>query len=157
MAVSAIGNPTSFEQTLAQIGATIVESLRYPDHHNYTARDMISIIDQARRQDVEAIVITEKDAVKVPQPAVLAEQDDMMDIPIYVLSIEVKLKDGADNMMELIKTRIQDKIGPAKPDTRNDSGVEEQTEVFAADELHEERPDTVAPEENVKNDEEEKQ
>lgn len=157
MAVSAIGNPTSFEQTLAQIGATIVESLRYPDHHNYTARDMISIIDQARRQDVEAIVITEKDAVKVPQPAVLAEQDDMMDIPIYVLSIEVKLKDGADNMMELIKTRIQDKIGPAKPDTRNGSGAEERTEVFAADELYEERPDTVAPEENVKNDEEEKQ
>ncbi len=146
MAVSAIGNPSSFEQTLAQIGVTIVESLRYPDHHDYTPRDMISIIDQARRQDVEAIIITEKDAVKVPQPAVLAAHDEMPQIPIYVLSIEVQLKDGGEEMMALIRDRIEEKVGPAKRSGLSSADKDAPMEVFASREEASPQQDGGKPE-----------
>ena len=39
IAMSAIGNPASFEQTLNDIGAVITESLRFPDHHDYTEEE----------------------------------------------------------------------------------------------------------------------
>ncbi|MBR1552614.1 MAG: tetraacyldisaccharide 4'-kinase, partial [Schwartzia sp.] len=66
MAVSAIGNPASFEQTLSDIGAVVIESQRFPDHHDYTVKEMLDAAAQAVLLDAEAIVITEKDAVKVP-------------------------------------------------------------------------------------------
>ena len=60
MAVSAIGNPASFEQTLSDLGVIIIESLRYPDHHDYSMLEMSDILRQAENMGAEAIVITEK-------------------------------------------------------------------------------------------------
>ena len=109
MAVSAIGNPASFEQTLSNIGAVIIESLRFPDHHDYTIEEMNDAIDQAQRQGAEAIVITEKDAVKVPQ----LHRDTMRaksPIPVYVVSVEVTFKKGNAEFLELVKAELEKKI-----------------------------------------------
>lgn len=47
-AVSAIGNPASFEKTLEDISAQVAYSIRFPDHHEYTMAEMQkSIMDQA--------------------------------------------------------------------------------------------------------------
>ena len=51
MAVSAIGNPASFEQTLANLGAVVVESLRFPDHHDYTEQEMLDAANLAVQMD----------------------------------------------------------------------------------------------------------
>ena len=109
MAVSAIGNPASFEQTLNNIGAVIIESLRFPDHHDYTIEEMLDVVDQANRQGAEAIVITEKDAVKVPEmpKSVVHERSP---IPIYVVSVEVTFQDGDAEFQALIKQRLAEKI-----------------------------------------------
>ena len=50
MAVSAIGNPASFERTLKDLGAIIIESMRYPDHHEYTMLEMQDVLQQAEAQ-----------------------------------------------------------------------------------------------------------
>ena len=44
MVFSAIGNPSSFEQTLACIGIDIIEAIRYPDHHDYGMLEMQYIL-----------------------------------------------------------------------------------------------------------------
>ncbi|MBO6179544.1 MAG: tetraacyldisaccharide 4'-kinase [Selenomonadaceae bacterium] len=106
MAVSAIGNPASFEQTLSDLGAVIVESLRYPDHHEYTVKEMESVFRQADSEDAEAIVITEKDAVKFP-PEVLGGE---IKIPVYVISVEVTFQEGAKEFRELLKSRIEEAV-----------------------------------------------
>lgn len=49
MAVSAISNPASFEQTSSDLDTVIIESLRYPDHHDYTMQEMQEILHQAER------------------------------------------------------------------------------------------------------------
>ncbi|MFC2767978.1 MAG: tetraacyldisaccharide 4'-kinase [Mitsuokella sp.] len=102
MAVSAIGNPASFEQTLASLGAVIVESLRYPDHHDYTMSEMTGVFGQAERRDVEAIVITEKDAVKIP--ADVARQK--WSVPVYVISVEVAFGEGAQAWDALLEENL---------------------------------------------------
>lgn len=48
MAVSAIGNPASFEQTISDIGAVVVESQRYPDHHDYTKKRFLMACSRRR-------------------------------------------------------------------------------------------------------------
>ena len=107
MAVSAIGNPASFERTLRDLGAEIISSLRYPDHHDYTVMEMEDILRQADSFAAEMIIVTEKDAVKIPEE-VAAET---WSIPIFVISVEVKFQSGASDFKKFLRERLTEKIG----------------------------------------------
>lgn len=106
MAVSAIGNPASFEQTLADLGVLIVESLRYPDHHDYAMSEMTDILLQAEKVGVDAIVVTEKDAVKIPADVAR----ETWSVPVYVISVEVTFQQGAEEIRSLLEKRIPERL-----------------------------------------------
>ena len=108
LAVSAIGNPASFEQTLADLGIEIVESMRYPDHHDYDERDMAEVLYRAETLGVEAIVSTEKDAVKVPGDVVRAKWR----IPVYVISVEVTFQKGQEKFFRTLEAQLAAKLRP---------------------------------------------
>lgn len=57
--VSAIGNPSSFETTVARLGARIRTHRRFPDHHDFSEQDLNGLGDD------RWLVTTEKDAVKL--------------------------------------------------------------------------------------------
>lgn len=99
VAISAIGNPLSFEQTIAGLGAQVIDSVRFPDHHNYTMVEMQWAMERAVEQNAFALVTTEKDAVKIPSEFVHLARP----LPVYVLGIEVRFLDGYEEFMELIK------------------------------------------------------
>jgi len=99
VAFSAIGNPSSFEQTLGDIGATVVGSDRYPDHHDYTMAEMQCAMEKAVQTGAFALVTTEKDAVKVPSEFIYSDRP----LPVYVLGIEVKFTDGCEEFMNMIQ------------------------------------------------------
>lgn len=63
VAVSAIGNPSAFEQQLRTAGAEVRGHLRYPDHHQFTSGEVSEIVRVAERGD--GVVCTLKDAVKL--------------------------------------------------------------------------------------------
>ena len=111
MAVSAIGNPASFEQTLSGLGTVVIESLRFPDHHDYTVGEMLDVAGQAAVLGAEAVVITEKDAVKVP-PETQEQIGRQLNyhIPIYVLSVEVTFRDGEKPLIDLIAEDLEKKV-----------------------------------------------
>lgn len=109
MALSAIGNPASFEQTLSGIGAVVVESLRFPDHHDYNVRELLDVVNQAHQMDAEAIVITEKDAVKVPQLP-RADFERRYILPIYVICVEVNFQNGAGEFRELLSRKLAENV-----------------------------------------------
>ena len=108
LAVSAIGDPASFEQTLADLGIEIVESMRYPDHHDYGEKDMAEVLYRAETLGVEAIIITEKDAVKVPGDVVRAKWR----IPMYVISVEVTFQKGQEAFFSTLKDALAEKLRP---------------------------------------------
>lgn len=100
LAFSAIGNPSSFEQTISDLGAACIKSVRFPDHHDYTMAEMQAVMQQAVDMGVYALVTTEKDAVKIPSEFIHSERP----LPVYVLEIEVKFVDGGyQDLMDLIK------------------------------------------------------
>jgi len=68
LAVAGIGRPSGFVDTLSEAGADVVDNLWFPDHHAYTAEDLVEV--EAAAKKVEAVpVTTAKDATKLPPDA----------------------------------------------------------------------------------------
>lgn len=63
LAVAGIAKPAKFYQTIHEYDGDIVDTLEYPDHHDYSAADWQQINRIAR--DVDLIVTTEKDILKL--------------------------------------------------------------------------------------------
>lgn len=62
--VSGLGNPLGFERAAVAHGWSVLESLRFPDHHRYDQGD-VALIREAATRLVATVVTTGKDAVKL--------------------------------------------------------------------------------------------
>lgn len=80
-AIAGIGNPQQFFDSLANLGITHTPHA-FPDHHAYSAEDLAF-------QDCEAIVMTEKDAVKCEPYAATAAADTH-----WVLQVQAQADDA---------------------------------------------------------------
>jgi tetraacyldisaccharide 4'-kinase len=67
-AVAALGNPSRFLNDLERNGIEIRGKSLYPDHRELSRNDWIFCCERAREKAAEAIIITEKDAIKVMHP-----------------------------------------------------------------------------------------
>lgn len=67
IAFCGIANPQSFFNILEKEGINIVEKLEFPDHYNYSFKDIEDIVKSAEKQKTENIITTEKDAVKIEE------------------------------------------------------------------------------------------
>ena len=83
MAFSAIGQPSSFYDFL-KIDYNLFAVLEFEDHHIYDRNDVAKIIEYAQEQNIDSIVTTEKDAVKL----IDVIQDIEMPINFYVLRLK---------------------------------------------------------------------
>lgn len=83
---SGIGSPDSFENLIKSLGIQIGLSFRFPDHHNYTARDLDNIIQSSKDKNIDTIITTEKDAARLSQLPAVSFQ-----LPVLVLRIEIKI------------------------------------------------------------------
>lgn len=82
-ALSSIGNPHSFEDTLLELQAAVAGSRRFRDHHWYTPADINTIKEQAEQSGADLIVTTEKDAVRLELVPGLPD--------MFLLEIELEL------------------------------------------------------------------
>ncbi len=65
MVLAAIGNPAGFEDTCRRAGANIVQSRVYPDHYHYTSSDLRAVHSDAAEHQVDLVLTTVKDLVKI--------------------------------------------------------------------------------------------
>lgn len=103
MVFSAIGNPSSFEQTLAGIGLDILEAIRYPDHHDYGMLEMQYISERAASKEAVALITTGKDAVKIPTEFIYFNRD----LPLYILNMDIMITEGQDLFEKAIVNAIK--------------------------------------------------
>src|SRR5881398_564616 len=90
--IFAIAAPESFEGALKKLGAHVDLAKRYIDHHYYSEAELISFIKRCIRRDLEMIVTTEKDSVRMP---CLPEAE--MKVPIYFLRVEIEILSGHES------------------------------------------------------------
>lgn len=82
-AVCAVGDPGAFEETLVRAGAQVVYSRRLMDHARISDAELASVEQQALAKSADAIVVTEKDAVK------LSESERRL--PVMALTVRMQL------------------------------------------------------------------
>jgi len=86
---SGIGDPDSFEKLIAGLGIKIGVSFKFPDHHNYTERDLEKILSESKSKGINNIITTEKDAARIYDMRYA-----LCDMPIWVLRIELAIKNN---------------------------------------------------------------
>jgi tetraacyldisaccharide 4'-kinase len=94
-AISGIAMPESFEEGLRNLGASVIYTQRYADHHRYTQQEIINMINRSLKRGARAILTTEKDAVRFPKI-------DRRDIPIYYLRVEIHILTGAKDFDDAV-------------------------------------------------------
>lgn len=73
IAFAGIANPDRFFHTVAALGARLAESIPFPDHHAFTERDALRLLDLAATHGA-SLVTTEKDLARLSrQDGYLAE------------------------------------------------------------------------------------
>lgn len=92
-----IGNPHAFAEDILQAGINIVSEQFYADHFAFTQKDLDEITQAARDAGADAIVITEKDAVRL-------EGLSAGDIPIYAAQLELMSDDEVRFKSLLLRT-----------------------------------------------------
>lgn len=60
-----IANFEGFRRTVEELGVRILAAYEYPDHHAYTPEELTGLADVAQNLEANAVLTTEKDAVKI--------------------------------------------------------------------------------------------
>jgi tetraacyldisaccharide 4'-kinase len=94
--LSGIAQPESFEGSLVQLGADLVYSKRFADHHRFTQQEVLNAINRSKKRQAEMIVTTQKDAVRFPKI-------DRRDLPFYFMRVEIKILRGADDFQDCVR------------------------------------------------------
>ncbi len=102
LAFCGIGNPRSFKATVLALGAKPKLFIGMKDHQHYPIYLLKKIEKAAEELDVEAVVTTEKDAVKF--------SDWEWPKPCWVVRVDMKLLSGADEF----KRRVLETAAPSE-------------------------------------------
>jgi tetraacyldisaccharide 4'-kinase len=87
-----IGNPAAFRHALESASCNIVLWREFPDHHAYTDVDLAVLSSTFAATNVELIVCTHKDLVKLPF-------DTLGNRPLWALTIEMQILAGEDALV----------------------------------------------------------
>lgn len=94
--LSGIAQPESFEQSLVNLGAELVYARKFADHHRFTQLEVIKVINRSKKKLADAIITTQKDAVRFPKI-------DRRDLPIYFMRVEIKILSGAEDFHDCVR------------------------------------------------------
>lgn len=82
-AFAGVGRPGGFADSLSEVGAEMVGTRWFPDHHEYSQRDLTEVLAGARAAGAIPVT-TAKDAVKLPR-----------DAGVWVLEVEMAPVEGS--------------------------------------------------------------
>ena len=94
--LSGIAVPQSFENSLRVMGAKVIYCERYADHHRYSATEILDAVNKASDLHVDALLTTEKDAVRFPRL-------ESTPVPVFYLRVDIELMSGAETFHEAVE------------------------------------------------------
>ena len=107
---SGIAVPESFEKFIRNLGGEIVFARRFLDHYRFTREDLSSIFREALEENVDFLVTTEKDAVRL-------DENTAYPVPLYYLRLEIEILHGAANFDEAVDRICFPKTPVPPPDS----------------------------------------
>ncbi|MBA4418189.1 MAG: tetraacyldisaccharide 4'-kinase [Syntrophus sp. (in: bacteria)] len=98
LAFSGLGDNRSFFNLLKELGAHVIHKISYPDHYAYTEKEIKRI---GSYKDIELIVTTEKDGIKMAA----------MEVPdnLFYLAVTVQIQ-KEEELFKLIQNKLKREI-----------------------------------------------
>ena len=93
--LSGIASPKGFENSLRHLGAKVVWCERYADHHRYDASEVLYALNRTADMGSDALVTTEKDAVRFPRL-------ETAPVKCLYLRIAIEILAGGESFTQLI-------------------------------------------------------
>ena len=93
--LSGIASPKGFENSLRHLGAKVVWCERYADHHRYDASEVLYARNRTADMGADALVTTEKDAVRFPRL-------ETAPVKCLYLRIAIEILVGGESFTQLI-------------------------------------------------------
>jgi tetraacyldisaccharide 4'-kinase len=101
LAFCGIADPESYRQTLDREGIDYIDLVVFPDHHPYLEKEASDLMDKARRAGANALLTTEKDAVRWP---VIEDA-----LPLHVLPVDLVPVKGEEELLKAILTLVEER------------------------------------------------
>ncbi|CUT03552.1 tetraacyldisaccharide 4'-kinase [Candidatus Chrysopegis kryptomonas] len=96
LAFSGIGKHTSFIKLLKDNNFEIVKNFEFPDHYNYSGKDIARIMEEFNSSGAEFVITTEKDYAR------LYGMKELRNFPFFYAEIEVEFYEGEDELKQKI-------------------------------------------------------
>ena len=80
---SGIGNPEGFKNSVSELGIKVVKYYKFTDHYDYTQIDILNMVRESQENNLELLITTQKDAIKIRELGVKWPT---------ILVLEIKLK-----------------------------------------------------------------
>ena len=93
--LSGIASPKGFENSLRRLGAKVVWCERYADHHRYDSSEILYALNRSADMGADALVTTEKDAVRFPRL-------ETTPVRCLYLRIAIEILSGAESFDSII-------------------------------------------------------
>ena len=93
--LSGIASPKGFENSLRHLGAKVVWCERYADHHRYDSSEVLYALNRTADMGADALVTTEKDAVRFPRL-------ETTPVRCLYLRIAIEILAGGESFTQLI-------------------------------------------------------
>jgi len=90
--ISGIADPDSFENLIINLGIKVGLSFRFPDHYYYSEEDLENIIKESQNKNIDTIVTTQKDAVRLQGLGVTPASPVGRGWGLRVLVLHIELK-----------------------------------------------------------------
>jgi len=95
-AMSGIARPESFEEAVRRLGANVEITKSFADHHRFTKKEILRFLEWCDRRSLDALVTTEKDAVRFPEI-------DKPQVPMLFLRVEIEILRGREHWEDLLE------------------------------------------------------
>jgi tetraacyldisaccharide 4'-kinase len=99
-AVCGIGNPAAFTEDILRAGMQVAVERFFSDHHAFTQEELDAVIAEARQAGADAVITTEKDAVRL-------EGLTSGDFPVYAARLEIESDDEVKLKSLLLRTVVK--------------------------------------------------
>ncbi len=93
--LSGIASPKGFENSLRHLGARVIWCERYADHHRYEPSEILYALNRTADMGADALVTTEKDAVRFPR-------FETSPVKCLYLRIQIEILSGRESFTQII-------------------------------------------------------
>jgi tetraacyldisaccharide 4'-kinase len=112
LAFCGIGNPNAFMATLNDLSYKQIHFMQFTDHYAYTKNDIIGIAQVAIVLNVDIVICTMKDFVKVNQILTSNTESDLAqrlfhNIPLAALTIQIKFLSNESQVKEALNILLK--------------------------------------------------